>query len=70
MAQLQPRTMNTSLLLTCGLSRAACAAPPPGVKERDEPGEGLCWEEEGRLASPVKSVVAGRILKDIIRIIS
>lgn len=45
--------INTHLLLTCGLSRAACpAAPPPSAEERDELGGGFGWEEEARLDSP------------------
>lgn len=62
--------------MTCGLSRAAGPPPPPpnpppppppGAKERDELGEGLCWEEKERLDSPAKSMVAGLILKDTVR---
>lgn len=43
-----------AIFLTCGLSRAACppAAPPLGAEDRDDPGEGLSWEEEERLDSP------------------
>lgn len=46
-----------NLLLTCGLSRAACPPPPaaaaaaPGAEKRDELAEGF-WEEEERLNSP------------------
>lgn len=49
-------SQDTHLLLTCGLSRAACPPPapppgPPGAEGRDELG-GLNWEEEERLDSP------------------
>ena len=55
----------TDLLFTCGLSLAACCPAPPappaapaapaapaGAAERDEPAEGLSWEEKERLDSP------------------
>lgn len=47
------KKMITVLLLTCGLSRAADTAPPPGITERGVLlVEKICWEEVGRLSSP------------------
>lgn len=52
------------LLLTCGFSRAEIPAPTGGAVERGMLGDGMLWEEEGRLGSPQLSIIAGLTLKD------